>query len=210
MTEPLTSKAPTPQAPTSGADGGTRTGALMRDLRRTALFRSLLPMEANIAWPIPLRRPDGDGRSAVFLRFALFAGDRDPSGRGVLVRPPFATLTVARRTGRIVEYADLRFTRPWPATVADAPVGRFPGEGLPATVGEYKQLRHRLLTRYDELLDALDTGRSLPAEAARDFSELLGLLVEPGLEPYLRALGPGFFTRFLGPGPSAADQPDRR
>ncbi|WP_431676868.1 hypothetical protein [Kitasatospora sp. KL5] len=192
---------------TDPGPAATRTGQLMQQLRRTPFFRSQLPMESYLAWPIPLRRPDGTGRPAVHLRFAVFSGDRDPDGRGILVRPPFATLTVARRTGRLVEYADLRFTRPWPADAGHEPVGRFPGERLAGTVGDYRLLRHRLLARYDELLDALEQGRSLPPDAEADFADLLGRLIEPGLEPYLRALGPAFLARFLGPGPSAADDP---
>ncbi|MFB8042160.1 hypothetical protein ACFC8F_12830 [Streptomyces hydrogenans] len=183
----------------------TRTGALMQELRRSPFFRSRLPMESYLAWPVPLRRPAADGTPAVYLRFAVFSGSPDPRGGGVLIRPPFATLTVARTTGTLVEYADLRFTRPWADAGATGPVGRFPGERLRTSPDRYRELRHRLLTRYDELLDALEQGRGMPEPAAADFSELLGLLVEPGLEPYLRVLGPSFFTRFLGPGPSAAD-----
>ncbi|MEV7168244.1 hypothetical protein AB0O18_00970 [Streptomyces sp. NPDC093224] len=176
----------------------------MKEIRRTSFFRDHLPMESYLAWPVPVRRRDVSGTSATYLRFAVFSGSPAPGG-GVLVRPPFATITVARATGRLTEYSDLRFSRPWPGAGESAPVGRFPDERLRTTVGEYNALRHRLLCGYDELLDTLEQDRTLPARTAAEFSELLALLIEPGLEPYLRAIGPAFFTRFLGPGPSAAD-----
>ena len=47
----------------------------------------------------------------------------------------------------------------------------------------------------------------LPASWADDFSSLLRKLVEPGLEPYYRKLGPGFFDRFLPPAPVPSAPP---
>ena len=65
-------------------------------------------------------------------------------------------------------------------------------------------LQERLFSLYDELFDSLVTGTRFAAES--EFADLLRRLLDPGLEPYLRALGPRFFERFLGPGPSAAEQ----
>ncbi|MEH1013118.1 hypothetical protein V6U90_08395 [Micromonospora sp. CPCC 206060] len=178
----------------------TRTGRLMHDVRRTPTFRQLLPMESMLAWPIPLRRGAADGPAGVYLRLPVFGGAR-VAGGGVDIHPPFATLTVCWGTGRIVEYTDLRFTRPWPVPAGAPPVGRFPGEALRVSIGEYLRLRERLLRRYDELLDNMSRGRSLPTATAQEFGSLLARLIEPGLEPYLRILGPKFFDRFLGPAP---------
>ncbi|MGK5529773.1 hypothetical protein [Streptomyces sp. URMC 129] len=203
----------TPRGPgfrASDAYTSSATGRLMRDLRRMPLFRQLVPMEAFLAWPAPLRRPGPRDRPAVLLRFPLFGGRRAPGGTGLLLHPPFATLTVDRRTRRITEYTDLRYTRPrpWPMPGTPGPVGTFPRPDAPwTTVGDYLADVERLLLGYDALLHALDEGRALPEPDAATFAGLLGRLVEPGLAPYLRALAPAFFSRFLGPEPDPAQRP---
>ncbi|ETK35227.1 hypothetical protein [Microbispora sp. ATCC PTA-5024] len=171
-----------------------RTAALMREVRATPLFRQLVPMESGVGWPIPVRhRPGWDGTTKVFLRLPLF-GMRTVPGGGTHLYAPFATLTVEWRTGRPMEYCDLRYTRPWP--VRRDPVGTFPHEAVRGPVEAYRADRERLLLLYDELAGCLADDRPFDAEA--EFSALLRRLMEPPLEPYYRLLGDRFCTRFLG------------
>lgn len=183
----------------------TRTGRLMAEVRAMPLFRQLVPMEAAVGWPIPVRRGAGTGRFAVYLRLPLY-GFRPVGGQDTELFPPFATLTLDWRSGQPVEYADLRFTRPWPVPERPVPVGAFPHAAVRTSYGEYTADRERLLAGYDEMAGALGEGRAFTG--AEGFSALLRKLMEPGLEPYYRALAPRFLARFLGPGPSAADPAD--
>lgn len=169
----------------------SRTGDLLREVRTTPLFRGLVPMESGIGWPIPLVRG-----GAVFLRLPIVPQWRRE--RDTALYPPAAVITVEAVGGRPVEYEDLYRPRP------DRPVGTFPHDAVRGTVDAYRADRERLLTGYDELVDALATG--VPFTGATGFAVLLARLVEPDLLPYYRELGPEFYTRFLGP---AAGTPPR-
>jgi hypothetical protein len=186
-----------------------RTETLMRELRGTPLFRQLVPMEAGIGWPIPVRK--GDGVPMVCLRLARF-GFRPTAerGKGAVLYPPFATVTLRWDTGRPVEYVDLGYSRPWPPDPDPQPVGTFPHEAVRGSRGAYLADRRRLLACYDELFDRLARREGFDAAWVEEFGGLLRRLVEPGLEPYYRILGPSFFDRFLGPAAdrAAAERPD--
>lgn len=165
-----------------------RTARLLREVRRTALFRARVPMEAGIGWPIPDER-----HGVVRLVLPIFGMDR-ADGRTVLYAP-FARVTVDYLTGVPVEHVAVR--RP---DVRPEPVGVFPHEAVRGPAGQYRCDRSRLLELYDELADTLACGTEFDG---REFADLLGRLVEPGLLPYFRQAGPHFYQRFLGTGPVA-------
>lgn len=187
--------------------GRSRTETLMRDLRRMPLYRQLVPMEAGVGWPIPLRRPGLDGEPVVYLKLPLYGFRPSPRrGQGALLFPPFATVTLRWDTGRPVEYVDLLFTRPWAMSREVKPVGEFPHDAVRGSRQAYLADRARLLASYDELCERLARREPLSADWASEFSDLLRRLVEPGLEPYFRTLGRSFYERFLGAGPDAAGE----
>ncbi|WP_306337158.1 hypothetical protein [Streptomyces sp. KL118A] len=168
---------------------------LLERLRRMPLFRQLAPMECGIGWPMPLRIGPDSGATRVCLRLPLF-GMRPLSGGGAELFPPFATVTLDRATARPMEYVDLRLTRPWPPPKGAEPVGTFPHEAVDGTVGDYRAARRELLALYDDLCDSLAAHTRF--EHRDRFATLLRRLLEPGLEPYYRALGPDFYAHFLG------------
>ncbi|GGM69966.1 hypothetical protein ACFFX1_07485 [Dactylosporangium sucinum] len=176
----------------------TRTGKLLADVRKMPLFRQLAPMESGVGWPIPMRhRPAWHGDTAVFLKLPLYGYQRAEDGRGASLYPPFATLTVDWATGRPMEYADLRYTRPWDISGRPGAVGTFPHDAVRGSVREYIAAKEALLALYDEMLDALQEG--VPFGAADEFGAALSRLMEPSLLPYYRILGGKFVERFLGP-----------
>nr|WP_062343178.1 hypothetical protein [Herbidospora sakaeratensis] len=167
------------------------------ELRAMPLFRQSVPMESGLGWPIPVRhRPGWDGSVAgVFVRIPLFGFRGRPTG-GTDIYPFFATITVDWRTRRAVEYADLRYTRPWKPWNRE-PAGVFPHASLRGSKRAYLEKRDALLSLYDEMLDGMLHDR--PFGAGDEFGRLLRELLEPPLERYYRLLGPAFFGRFLGP-----------
>lgn len=171
--------------------GVSRTESLLARVRRSLIFRELIPAEAGIAWPVPVRRGD-----RALMQLAAF-GQRARPGGGVDLYPPFATLTLEWSTARPVEYRDLRIERP---ETPNGPIGTFPHAAIRGTSAAYVAKRRELLGLYDELFERLATPAQHPTDAldAR-FCELLALLIEPPLEPYLRALAPDFLARVLGP-----------
>ncbi|WP_409239120.1 hypothetical protein [Streptomyces sp. PA5.6] len=197
MPDPYAKTPPRPggPGPVSSGPGPVPTAELLERLRRMPLFRQLVPMEAGIGWPVPLRLSRRSGAPRICLRLPLF-GMHALSDGGAELFPPFATVTLDRATGRPMEYVDLRLTRPWPPPDDTRPVGVFPHKTLDGTVGDYRAARRELLGLYDDLCESL-AARTPFARGAR-FTALLRTLLEPGLEPYYRALGPDFFTHFLG------------
>lgn len=171
----------------------SKTEQLMQAIRKTSLFRQLIPQEAGIGWLLPLRK---EGKVYATLPFFGFFPTSE-KGKTALF-PPFATLTVNWTNQVPVEYVDLRFRNPAPELKWEGQVGVFPHPAVEQmTIGQYKQKRQELLTLYDELFDMLAEGKPFPAEWCDRFSELLKTLMEPDLEPYYRAMAPKFFDRFL-------------
>lgn len=177
----------------------SRTAEAMANVRRTPLFRSLVPMEAGVGWPIPVvpsGRLDGD---AVTMKLPLFGMQPAPEpGVAAHLYAPFATVSLDWKTLRIVEYVDLRHKGVWPDAVWEQSVGSFPHDAVSVSRGEYLARRAALLDRYDELFGMLAQRREPSVEWSQDFADLLAALVEPGLLPFLRQLGPKFFTKYLG------------
>lgn len=187
----------------------SRTASILRDLRRTPLFRALVPMEAAVGWPIPIPR-HREGKTSVFMKIPLYGMRPSPEkGIAAYLFPPFATMTLEWRSLTTVEYVNLRYATSWPESAWQEPVGTFPHEAARTTVGEYKAWREELLGRYDELFEMLAAGRE-PGDAwSAPFAALLRRLIEPALEPYYRELAPRFFERYLGPpdAPEGTGQP---
>jgi len=187
-------KTTTPPKPTS------QTGTLLHEVRQMPLFRQLVPMEAGIGWPIPVRKLDGEGRRRVYLRLPMYGYRPTPErGQGAILYPPFAVVTLRWDTGRPVEYLDLAYTQPWPVSAHPEPVGTFPHDAVRGSRGNYIADRERLLWLYDEMAEYLQAGQGFSADWIESFSGLLRRLVEPGLLPYYRILGGKFYDRFLHP-----------
>lgn len=167
--------------------------ALMKSIRQMPLFRQLIPMEAGVGWPIPLRK---GGKTYVILPF--YGYTRGSKERQIVLYPPFATITLDWSNQKPVEYVNLRFRNPWPEGEWETEVGHFPHPAVTQmTVQQYKAKRNELLTMYDEMFENLTQGHPFSAEWSARFGQLLGTLMEPPLEPYYRALSPKFFDRFL-------------
>jgi hypothetical protein len=170
----------------------------IENLRKMPIFRQLVPQEAGIGWPIPLRK-EQNGVSRVYVTFPLFGLAPRVGQNQTVLFPPFATITLDWATQVPVEYVSLHFNHPWPEGQWEGEVGTFPHAAIAhMTVGEYKAKRSELLALYDEMFERLAQKQAFSAEWIARFSELLRLLMEPSLEPYYRALGPKFFSRFLG------------
>jgi hypothetical protein len=174
------------------------TEQAMAEIRKMPLFRQLVPMEAAIGWPMPLRK-EQNGITKVYVTFPFFGMTPKPDKGLTILYPPFATLTVDWATLVPVEYVSLRFNNPWPEERWEGEVGTFPHPAVASmTTAEYKIKRSELLAMYDEMFSRLGQNQPFPAEWKTRFSNLLRLLMEPSLEPYYRALAPKFFERFLG------------
>lgn len=196
--------APGERRPVEAPDGelpgeGARTGRVMANLRRTPLFRSLVPMEAGIGWPIPAVSSRPGAERSVSMRFPLFGMQPVPD-RGVSARlfPPFATVSLDWKTLRVVEYVDLRFKGLWPDAVWRQPAGTFPHPEVAGSREDYARLRADVLDRYDELFDMISRDHEPSDEWVAGFGAHLRRIVEPDLLPYFRELGPKFFAKYVG------------
>lgn len=172
----------------------SRTEQLITEVRSTPLFRQLVPLEASVGWPIPVRAGDH-----AYLTLLLYA--TAPADGGAAILPPFAQVTLDWATGQVVEYVSYAYRHPLPDAPREGAIGTFPHnavEGL--TRGQYLERRGELLEAYDRVLDAVATGAPIPPYEAAAFGRLLRQLLEPALEPYYRAISPQFFKHFLALG----------
>ncbi|MEA2174713.1 MAG: hypothetical protein QOD00_2305 [Blastocatellia bacterium] len=171
----------------------SKTGHMMKEIRKTPIFRQLIPQEAGVGWPIPLMK---DGKVYVKLSFYGFAQSKER--KETILYPPFAIVTLSWPNQVPVEYLNLRFRNPWPEGDWESQAGLFPHAAVAQmTVGQYEELREQLLTMYDEMFETLSCGEKTSAEWDARFGQRLRTLLEPSLEPYYRALGPKFFQHFL-------------
>jgi len=170
----------------------SKTEKLIEDLRKTPIFRQVIPMEAQIGWPLPVRR-----EYKVYVTFIFFGAKNQGQGETILF-PPFAKMTLDWSNQTPVEYTDFRFENPWKDAKKEGQIGTFPHRAIASLkVEEYLKKRRELLEMYDEMLFKLSQRQSLSSEWNNRFSQLLRLLLEPSLEPYYRVLAPKFFDRFL-------------
>lgn len=176
------------------------TATLLEEIRKTSIFRQLVPQEAGIGWPIPLRKAmPPDNQKYVFITLPFYGFARTPQSGETALYPPFATLTLDWSNQVPVEYVNLRFRNPWTeGQWSTERVGTFPHSTIAhLSVSQYLERRNELLAMYDVLFNALANDEGLSPEWCTSFSNLLRQLMEPALEPYYRALGPKFFERFL-------------
>ena len=181
----------TPAAPASRAE------RLVRALRRSALFRELVPMEAGVGWPLPHL---SNGSVHAILPCFGMARVGKPARTALLA--PFAGFTVSWSSGRPVEYVDYRYRGAWRNLDFSRPLGSFPHEQVQAMRrSDYLAKRARLHRMYGQLFDSLAAGGELPPFWMREFTELVDLLWEPALRPFYRQLAPRFYARLTGSSP---------
>jgi len=168
---------------------------LMKEIRHTPLFRQLIPQEAGVGWPWPLR-----SQNKLYVYLPFFGYTQTPEKGQTALFPPFATLAVDWSNGLPVEYVNLHFRNPWSEGKWDIQAGYFPHNAIAQlTTSEYKAKRDELLTLYDELFERLAQAKPLPNELNTHIKSLLRLLMEPPLEPFYRVLAPKFCDRYLAP-----------
>lgn len=172
----------------------SHTEHLLQEIRKMPLFQQVIPMEAGVGFPIPIRR-----NSKVYAKF-LFFGQKATGKPGEWsLTPPFAAITFDWSSYIPVEYINFHFQNPAPELDWHGQAGIFPHDAIKQQMNpaEYKQKRQELLVMYDSLFQALATGKSRTKAQDKEFSQLFSLLIEQPLIPYYQAIGKKFIDRFL-------------
>lgn len=165
----------------------------IEEIPKTPIYRQVIPMEAQIGWPIPSRR-----KKRVYVTFPFFSLEHIPTNQESKLYPPFATFTYDWTTQTIVEYVSLRYSNLWQDIDWTVSPGSFPHSAVAEfSIGQYHDLLTKLLTMYDHLLEMLSRNKALTPDWKTEFSLLLRILMEPSLETFYRTLGPNFFETFL-------------
>lgn len=170
----------------------TKVEQLIKYIRKTSLYKQVVPMETAVGWPMPILK---EGEVYVMLPFyALSAREKGKTN----IYPPLCTITVKWSTKSVVEYVNLRYSNSLPGANWDKEAGSFPHEAIyKMTVREYKYAKKELMGLYDIMLENLNKETALTAPQETRFKELLKTLMEPGLIPYYRSLNKEFFNRYL-------------
>lgn len=171
----------------------SRTASLMAKLRSSKIYRELIPMEAQLSWPVPFVA--GNQVGAHFLCFSLA---RSTALERLLLFAPVAGITVNWKHGRIVEYRDYQFRGPWQSRDFAKPVGEFVLETF-ASREEYIEASSELGYMYDEFFDTLThADGALPPYRLNAFGERLRRLIPEPLIPFYQAIAPKFCEQLLG------------
>lgn len=170
----------------------SQTEKLLKNIRKTLLFMQLVPQEAGISFPIPLRR-----NNQVYAILFCFGFNSIAKGKTQLF-PPFAKITVQWSNQVPVEYVNLHFNNPAPELQWSGEIGTYPHDAVAGmTLGEYEANRRELLQMYDEMFAALEKGSGLSSEWKQQFRDLFSTLIEPAFVPYYRVVGEKFCHEFL-------------
>lgn len=164
----------------------------IQSFRKSGLFQELIPMEAGIGWPMPLRRA-----GAVYLKLILFGQANSEEKGKVALFAPFGLVILGWNNFKVVSYTNFNYENPWPERPISGQVGIFPHPQIShLTVGEYKEQRQILYSQFDHLFEALATGVTRSETDDETLRDLFSKMVEPSLLPYYRALAPKFIDRF--------------
>lgn len=165
---------------------------LIKNVRKSPIFKQLVPMEAVSGWPIPMIK---NKRAYVMLPF--YGAQNQEKGKTELY-PPLGVITVDCLTMAVVKYVNLRYENPWPEGKWQDTAGYFPHEAISKmTIREYKAKKKQLMSLYDTIIKCSIDGKKLDVETDAQFSKILSVLMEPSLKPFYQAISPGFFNHFL-------------
>jgi hypothetical protein len=169
-----------------------RTTDLYECVRRTSLFRSLVPVEAGVGIPAPTTSA---GRFV--LHFPCFT-TAPAGGEERFLFVPCATISLDWQTARPVEYIDHAFRSPWKTEDRSRPVARVGRDDQPPLSREERaETLHSLFRGYDELACSVLRGRELPVDWEDGFRTGFRLLVPAALHPYYAHVAPGFYRRVV-------------
>jgi len=161
---------------------------VLAKIREHPVFRSLVPMEAGIGWPVPIRR-----NGHVYLCIPAFGLQQAMGDQPVLIYPPFATITVSWPNSVVMEYVNLRWKNLWNEDEFAKPAGTFPHPEIAGLqLAQYSEMRTQLLNYYDSMLNA-----TMDETDENDFRNLLCKMMEPSLLPYYRILFPKYYGYFI-------------
>jgi hypothetical protein len=167
-----------------------KTEQLLHTIRKTPLFCQLIPQEAGVGLPIPVRK-----NKQVYAIIPCFEFTATKEQGKTLIFPPLATITVNWANQVPVEYIDLRFRNPAPELQWQGQIGTFPHDAIAGmTKREYLEQRSQLLIMYDEMFINLENDGKFSDEWNLKFRQLFSTLIEPSLISYYRVLGNQFIA----------------
>lgn len=167
----------------------TKIEGLIDYVRKTSLFKQVIPMEAAAGWPVPVVE-----NNEIYVLLPFYASSVQMKGNTVLY-PPVCTITVKWSNKNIVEFVNLRYNNNLPEGRWDKPAGRFPHDAVSKmTVREYKDKKKQLMELYDKLFDGNGV---LTGEDDSRFKGLLTTLMEPALLSFYGSFNPEFFKKYF-------------
>jgi len=159
--------------------------------RNHPISRHLIPLESTFSYPVPSLRDNH-----AYLRFMVYQRGRAPKNQPRPVYRPYIHLSIEYPSGRVVEYADLRFTEGAPESPTAELVGQGPSRAAASLdFSEVIALRADLYTAIESVIPLIGHVELAPAEAACVVAvrDLYAALIEPCLVPFYESLAPFFF-----------------
>ncbi len=161
-----------------------------RGIRSSSPYRSLIPLEASLSYPVPHKSPDGD----VYLDFLVYTVERAGKDESALLHKPFASLRVTYPDGEWVGFhRHDHMYHGW----QDQVVAEYPSlseRGL--TFSESKEQRRRLYAAIEKLIPSLliaEVSKNGVQDSVDECWKLWLSASEPGLLDEYRSINPEYF-----------------
>lgn len=97
-----------------------------------------------------------------------------------------------------VGYQDLAVDPKFVRVDFEKPIGLFRHDAVKNySQREYNELRDKLFSMYDKMIEALLEDKEYSEEDDKNFEELLKIMIEPSLKPIYKALDEDFYYKYL-------------
>lgn len=165
---------------------------LIKEVRKSSLFRSLIPMECETGWPLPSVR-----EGILYITIPFFNVTKEGTGRFNLF--PFShAVTIRWDDGKIVQYINYRYENPFSIKNFNEAVGIFPHDEIKSLkTKEYEEKKMELMNLYDEMFGKIAKGENVDKSVKESFARVFSLLTNPGHGQLYSTLAPNFCKRFL-------------
>ena len=165
---------------------------LIKNEKKSAFYLGCaLPLEYVTGLPIIGVKAGALCLKIPFLKYKV-TGEVDKT----LVFPVRYVLTYSLPDMKPIGFEDLAYNPVFKKVNFNKPIGFFRHEAIKSLSKEaYKEKKNELFAKYDEVIKAILNKTSYPH--AKEFKDLLNMMIEPSVKPIYKAIDKKFYDSFL-------------
>ncbi len=164
----------------------------LKGINTNDVVRRNIPMGRGMGYPVLKIVGERLLISVFYYRSILHPEDK------TLLMPPEYMLTFDYPSGKLVSFENLRLHSQYSSVNFDKPVGTFRHEAIRhLNKTEYRDKKEQLFAAVDRLIAHLGGEGEFHSQDEKELAELYGMMTEPCLHPFYRALSPQFYARYI-------------